>query len=95
MLEELQDFERIQKCRSFPWKSYLGSHRVANSHKRTKIIEMLIIDGVVRLEGLVIFDHDANFFEQLLIEQMRWQPNLDGLGMSLLSLKYLLVRETF
>ncbi|XP_042972934.1 uncharacterized protein LOC122304731 [Carya illinoinensis] len=44
---------------------------MANSHSSTKTIEMLNIDDVVSTELLVIQEHVAGFFEQLLTEQ-RW-----------------------
>ncbi|KAG6682996.1 hypothetical protein I3843_13G149600 [Carya illinoinensis] len=42
--------------------------RVANSHKRTNIVERLNIDGVVCTEALVIKEHIAGFFEHFITE---------------------------
>jgi hypothetical protein len=51
---------------------------MANSNRRRKSIDSLLIDGTTnRLE---IHEHVVQFYQKLFTEQFNWRPVVDGLS---------------
>ncbi|XP_042969089.1 uncharacterized protein LOC122301772 [Carya illinoinensis] len=86
-LEKVTTMEEImwrQKSRALWLKEWDRStkffHRIANSHRRNNVIEVLHTDGRVLLGRDVIKERIVQFYEKLLTEQYTWRPKVDGLA---------------
>lgn len=53
--------------------------QVANSNRRNNAIELFEVDGAVFSGQTDINEHICLFYENLLMEQHVWRPELDGL----------------
>jgi len=55
-------------------------HRLANSHRRHNLIEILVVDGHLTDETTVIQDHIVDFYKKLYCERYQWILKADDLS---------------
>lgn len=55
-------------------------HKMANSHGRNNVIEVIQFGNNVFQSPEDIQDHIVNYYEDLLKETSEWLPKLDGLN---------------